>query len=80
MSLETNKRLARLYFEATQSGDLAVFDDIIAHDFTVHAIHGRYSVVITPSASADERGPAMLKNFAAEWRTIWRDASSCSGT
>ena len=71
-SLEANKRLARLYFEAAQTGDLAVFDDIIADDFTVHAIHGKYSAVISPTG--DERGPARLKQFAAEWNTIWRDA------
>jgi steroid delta-isomerase-like uncharacterized protein len=72
MSLEHNKRLARLYFETIQTGNLDVFDEIMADDFTVQAIHGKYSVVINPSGD-DEGGPAAFKKFAVEWRETYPD-------
>ena len=71
MTLEENKRLARLYFETTQTGNVDVFDEIMADDFTVHAIHGKYSVVI--NADDDERGPAAFKKFAVAWRETYPD-------
>jgi steroid delta-isomerase-like uncharacterized protein len=71
MSLEENKRLARLYFETIQTGDLNVFDEIMVDDFIVHAIHGKYGVVI--NADDVERGPAAFKKFAVEWRETYPD-------
>jgi ketosteroid isomerase-like protein len=71
LSLEENKRLARLYFETMQAGNLDVFDEIMADDFIVHAIHGKYSIVI--NADDDERGPASFKKFAVEWRETYPD-------
>jgi len=68
-SLEENKRLVRLYFEAPTSGNLDVLDEIMSDDFTVHAIHGKYSTVI--NASDDERGPAAFKQWALAWRATW---------
>jgi ketosteroid isomerase-like protein len=74
MSLAENKRLARLYFETIQTGDLNVFDEMMADDFIVHAIHGQYGVV--GNAADDERGPAAFKKIRHRMaRTISRRAS-----
>jgi len=71
MSLENNKRLARLYFEGLNNP--ALYYEILADDFTMKAIHGKYGVVINDNG---ERGPAAFKGFAAEMKATWSDVET----
>ena len=60
MSLEYNKELARRYFEAFQTGNGAIYDEILAESFTVHTRrdHGKERPI-------GESGPSLFKRLVA---------------
>src|SRR4051812_24438559 len=69
MSLEHNKCLALRYFEAFQTGNGALYDEILAEEFTVRTLRdqGREQ---GNALAAGESGPALFKRLL-----MTRDAS-----